>query len=63
MCIMLAFLIAKHCIFHVFDVNLASFLLFFITPSLCVFCRNGRKRDKNQANWTRTNEVVQIVVI
>ena len=27
------------------------------------FERNGRKRDKNQANWMRNEEVVQIVVI
>ena len=25
--------------------------------------RNGRKRDKNQENWMRIEEVVQIIVI
>ena len=35
---------------------------------LIVLCRsslgrNGRKRDKNQANWMRIEEVVQIIVI
>ena len=25
--------------------------------------RNGRKRDKNQVNWMRIEEVMQIVVI
>ena len=61
---MLAFLIAKHSIFHVFEVNLAPFSFIFMSnPLFKCFCRNGRKREKNQANWMRIGEVVQIVVI
>ena len=33
---MLAFLIAKHCIFHVFDVNLALVSLLFMSNPLYV---------------------------
>ena len=61
---MLALLIAKHCIFHAFDANLANVSLIFMSkPSRCVFFRNRRKKDKNQANWMRNEENVQIVVI
>ena len=61
---MLAFLISKHCIFHVFDVNLAPFSIIFMSNPLSVcFVEMEEKKDKNQENWTIIEEAMQIVVI
>ena len=44
---MLAFISAKHHIFHAFDANLAPFYSFScLTPYLCVFCRIEENKTK-----------------